>query len=99
MLSVVVTDSGSPSLSATQSFTVGVNRLHAPSVTQVTMVNGQTTLAMGGDFGPDYLVRASTNLSNWTTLFTTNSPALPFSWTDTNTAGLPRRFYRLQLGP
>jgi hypothetical protein len=31
-------------------------------------------------------------------LFTTNSPATPFIFTDTNT-GNPMRFYQVQIGP
>jgi len=44
-------------------------------------------------------VQGSTNLADWNTLFITNSPAMPFSWTDTNTATLPARFYRIKAGP
>jgi hypothetical protein len=29
-------------------------------------------------------VQISSNLLNWSTLFITNSPPMPFSWTDTN---------------
>jgi hypothetical protein len=43
-------------------------------------------------------VQASTNLTQWSTVFLTNSPALPFAWTDTNSAA-PGRFYRVKLGP
>ena len=42
---------------------------------------------------------ASTNLSNWTTLLTTNSPPVPFNWTDTNAGSFLKRFYRVLLGP
>ena len=57
------------------------------------------SLTCNGTAGPDYAVQASTNLTQWSTLFTTNSPSLPFSWTDTNTSAFPARFYRLQAGP
>jgi hypothetical protein len=52
-----------------------------------------------GPAGPDYTVQASTNLGTWTNLFTTNSPALPLNWMETNASGLFRRFYRVILGP
>jgi len=35
---------------------------------------------------PDDAVQASKNLLDWNTLFITNSPMMPFSWTDTNAA-------------
>jgi hypothetical protein len=49
--------------------------------------------------GPDYAVQVSSNLLDWTTAFITNSPAVPFSWTDTNTATQPVQFYRIEIGP
>jgi hypothetical protein len=33
------------------------------------------------------------------TLFITNSPAMPFAWTDTNPATMPAQFYRIKAGP
>jgi hypothetical protein len=44
-------------------------------------------------------VQVSTNLINWSTLFITNSPPMPFQWTDTNAATLPAQFYRIKVGP
>ena len=52
-----------------------------------------------GDPGPDYSVQTSSNLTDWVTVFTTNSPATPFSWTDPAAAQLPAQFYRVLLGP
>jgi len=54
---------------------------------------------VSGDAGPDYAVRASTNLLNWETIFSTNSPAMPFNWSDTNANLYPFRFYQVILGP
>ena len=65
----------------------------------VGLSNGLVTLSVVGAAGPDYSMQASTNLTGWATLFTTNSPALPFTWKDTNTANFPGRFYRALLGP
>src|SRR5262249_34026926 len=96
--SVVVTDNGVPNLSATQSFAVIVNKLSLPTLAPM-MDNSQFGFLANGDFGPDYTIQASTNLTAWTNLFTTNSPALPFSWVDTNSPLFPQRFYRLLLGP
>jgi hypothetical protein len=49
--------------------------------------------------GPDYGVLVSSNLINWSMLFTTNQPAMSFSWTDTNGVTSPKLFYRIKVGP
>ncbi len=97
IFNVVVIDSGSPSLSATQAFTVVVNKLNPASLAAV-LTNGQIQLTANGDPGPDYTIQFSTNLITWANCFTSNSPPLPFDWTDSNSL-LPQRFYRLLLGP
>jgi hypothetical protein len=94
-----VTDNGTNTLSATQSFTAFVNPLAAPAVAATTGSNGEVQLLVSGDAGPDYTVQASTNLTNWTVLLTTNSPVTPFPWVDTNAGSFLRRFYRVLLGP
>jgi hypothetical protein len=100
LFSLKVADNGTPSLSATQSFTVTVNPLTLPSVSSGALSNGQLTLQVTNSiFGPDYAVQVSSNLFDWSTVFITNSPAMPFSWTDTNAATLPVQFYRIKVGP
>jgi hyaluronate lyase len=99
LLAVVVTDSGTPSQSATQTFSVLVDQLSAPVLTQTLTTNGFLALQADGDFGPDYSVQASTNLADWETVFAASQPALPFGWTDTNAAAFPTRFYRVRLSP
>jgi hypothetical protein len=94
-----VADNGSPILSATQSFTITVNPLPQPTVTSIVLNNGQMGFQVSGHAGPDYAMQVSLNLLNWSTLFITNSPAMPFTWTDTNAATLPSRFYRIKVGP
>lgn len=93
-----VSDNGTPSMSATQSFAVMVNPLSAPSVSGMSAMGGLLSLSIGGQTGPDYAVEISTNLTQWSAAFITNSPALPFVWTDANPAA-PQRFYRVKLGP
>lgn len=93
-----VSDNGSPSLSATQSFAVAVNPLVAPSVSNVSFAGGQFGFSISGQSGPDYALETSTNLAQWSTVFITNSPGLPFLWTDANSAS-PQRFFRVKLGP
>jgi hypothetical protein len=94
----MVTASGSFPLSATQSFMVTVNPLAQPMVMPVGWNNGQFTLQISGQSGPDYAVLSSTNLLDWTVLFETNSPTLPILWVDTNAID-STRFYRVLTGP
>jgi len=94
-----VADNGSPILSATQSFTVTVNPLTQPTAASIVLNNGQLGFQVSGQAGPDYAVQVSSNLLGWSTLFITNSPAMPFSWRDTNAATLPAQFYRIKAGP
>jgi hypothetical protein len=96
---VRVADNGAGNLAATQSFNVTVTSPVRPTVGGVLFTNGGFRFSVSGDFGPDYTVQASTNLTAWATLFTTNSPALPFNWTDVTTTNYPARFYRVLLGP
>jgi endoglucanase len=98
-ISLEVTDNGAPGLSATQSFTVTVNPLTQPSLSSVTLNNGQLKFQVNGETGPDYAVESSTNLEDWNVLFINNSPELPFNWTDTNTPATPMQFYRVKVGP
>ena len=58
--------------------------------------NGQFQLSVTGVPGCKYAILASTDLSNWTVLQTNNCP---FTFTDTNTSGLPCQFYRAQYLP
>ncbi len=96
---VKVADSGNPSLSTTQGFTVTVNPLTPPSISSAVWSNHQFGLQVSGQPGPDYALQVSTNLADWSTLWITNSPSMPFSWTDTNAAALPAQFYRIKVGP
>ncbi|MGA3285766.1 MAG: hypothetical protein ABSD57_15095 [Verrucomicrobiota bacterium] len=98
-VSVVVADSGSPSLSATNNFTVTVNPITNPVVGPVTISGGQVNVMVSGPQGPDYTLLTTTNLTaGWQVLYTTNSPVMPVTLVDTNSAD-PARFYRIQIGP
>ncbi len=94
-----VADSGSPSLSATNSFLITVNPLAQPAVSSISMSGGRVSLVATGAVGPDYTVLVSTNLTSWQVLFTSNSPPMPVTLVDTNFSNYPARFYRIQLGP
>jgi beta-galactosidase len=99
-VTLMVVVNGSPSLSATQSFTIMVNPLTLPTMPSVSLNSGHLTLRVTNSIvGPDYAVQGSSNLVNWSTLFITNFPPNSFQWTDTNAATAPAEFYRLKVGP
>jgi hypothetical protein len=99
LVAVQVSDSGTPVLSATNSFSVVVNPLALPVIGPITISSGQVVLMATGTLGPDYTLWASTNLVTWQALMTSNSPTLPVSLMDTNFSSHPVRFYRIQIGP
>jgi len=98
---VCVADSGSPSLSATQSFTVVVSAAAQPTNAGVSFAAGACQIQICGNLGPDYIIQAASNLVNasWITIGTTNPASMPFVWTDLTTGNVPSRFYRVRLGP
>jgi hypothetical protein len=98
-VAVVVLDNGTPNLSTTQSFTATVIRPTAPVINSGLSTNGNFGFWINGDSGPDYTILASTNLTSWAPLFTSNSPVLPYYWVDSNSAAYPIRYYRAVLGP
>ena len=95
---IIVMDSGTPSLSATQSFGVFVTPVAPPVLNEVGFSNGLFGATVSGDAGPDYILQASTNLASWNVLLFTNPPALPFRWNDPYATNFSRRFYRVLLG-
>jgi hypothetical protein len=98
-VAVVVTDNGTPPLSATQTFNVAVIRPTNPVVGNATITNGQLGFWINGNSGPDYTVLVSSNLTSWVPI-TTNTPAsLPYFWSNTNSASGAANFYRILLGP
>jgi hypothetical protein len=95
---VVVTDSGTPSMSATQSFNVAVNPLTSPRISASSGAGRTLSLSVTGQAGPDYGILASSNLVDWQMLLVTNPSVLPFTWQATNVS-LPQQFYRVKVGP
>ena len=100
-VTLAVASSDSPSIAATQSFVITVLPVSAPNLSGVSFANGHAMFQINGAYGPDYSIQVSTNLSgtNWVTIFSTNSPALPITWADTNPAPAAAQFYRVLLGP
>jgi fibronectin type 3 domain-containing protein len=71
-----------------------------PLATPVTLAigpftNGQFTLQFSGVDGHTYIVLTSTNLLDWTPVFTNQQSGGVFSFTDTNATDMAR-FYRVQ---
>jgi hypothetical protein len=62
------------------------------------MAGNQSALQTNRDFGPDYSIQCSTNLTDWSTVFTASSPVLPFDWFDPNPAQSVL-FHRILLSP
>ena len=85
-------------LKATNTATVLVGAT-APQISSMVVTNGQFSFQVGGATNFNYTVQASTNLVNWTTLFTTNPPVTPFVWKDAQTTNFSRRFYRVLFAP
>jgi len=99
LITLKVQNSASPGLSATQSFTVKVNALAVPTLAGSLAPGGLFGLQIGGGVGPDYLIQASTNLLDWTTIHSNTPASLPFLWLDPNAPVEPARFYRVLLSP
>ena len=70
-----------------------------PQLSSFGYDNGTFSLTVNGDTGPDYIVQASTNLTDWASIFTNHSPTPPFIWTDSAASNFSQRFYRIRLGP
>jgi len=70
-----------------------------PVLNASAVSNGQFEFWITGDTGPDYTIQSSTNLTSWVPIWTSNSPAMPYRWVDTNLTSCPFFFYRVLLGP
>jgi GH43 family beta-xylosidase len=99
LVTVRVADTGTPSLTATQSFYVTVGKLNLPVINAPAWSNGFFQMTVTGDDGPDYQIWRSTNLADWELLQQFNAPALPFNWTNPAATKDSARFYRIQLSP
>ena len=103
---VRATDNGTNILSVTNTNTVNVAPAQTPMVatTWSNLLTGSNTspvlrLSIQGQTGPDYILMASTNLTNWMPIFTNIPSTFPFVWTDTNASQHPKRFFQIRLGP
>jgi hypothetical protein len=78
---------------------VSVQAFTPPVLSGITVSEAHCVFEISGPAGWSYLVQASTNLTSWTTLLTTNPATLPFTWTDSSVPDQPARFYRVQMQP
>jgi hypothetical protein len=99
LITLRVQNSATPSLAATQSFTATINAVSSPVLSSVLLSNDSFGFEINGISGPDYLIQASTNLSDWVTLLNTNPVALPFQWATPVSIAEPVMFHRVLLGP
>jgi hypothetical protein len=56
-------------------------------------------MTISGDAGFDYYIQASTNLTDWQTVYTNLSAVPPLIWSDPQTTNFSSRFYRVLVGP
>lgn len=100
LVTVIVTDSGTPALSAPQSFSVTVSQPATPAIASAILYSGIFQTVISGSIGPDYSIYATTNLlGGWQLLITTNPTAMPFLFADPASTNFQQRYYRVLLGP
>ncbi len=99
-MTVMVSDNGTPPLSAQRSFNVQVSPPVRPTVLSSGLdATGTFQFQVTGDPGPDYRVWESDDLKSWSILRTFPGALPPFWFQDTDAKDHPRRFYRVDLGP
>ncbi|MBE0545407.1 MAG: lamin tail domain-containing protein [Verrucomicrobia bacterium] len=96
-----VADSGTPTLTDTQSFVVTVLSPALPYLSAPSVSNGSFSLLVHGDEGPDYVIERAHAASptNWLPLATNLSPTLPFDWSEPASSNALPNFYRVRLAP
>jgi hypothetical protein len=101
LVTLLVTNNGSPGLSATQSFIITVASAPSPIVSNIQIIGGHIQFQIDGGSSSNATVQTATNLSNpdWLTIFSAKTPSAPFNWTDTNSDTDAARFYRVLLTP
>ncbi|HEY4414131.1 MAG TPA: immunoglobulin domain-containing protein [Verrucomicrobiae bacterium] len=95
--SVSVTNTAGSAMSTSAWLSVITATPSQPQISTATYTNGIFSLTVNGDSDHDYIIQGSTNLTDWTSLFTNQSPVLPFIWNDSDAGGFGQRFYRILL--
>ncbi len=97
--SVVVSNIAGSTPSINVSLVVTGTAPAQPQLSGLNYGNGTFSLTVNGDSGHDYIIQVSTNLTDWTPIFTNFMPTLPFVWSDTNAGNFSQQFYRVEVGP
>jgi pectate lyase len=97
--SVVVSNIAGGVMSTNAALVVSVTTPSQPQLSGPGYTNGTFSLTVNGSTGHDYIVQASTNMVDWSSIFTNPMPTLPFTWSDPGASNYGLRFYRIQLGP
>jgi large repetitive protein len=92
--SVEVKNAGGKTMSSNAVLTV----VSAPfKYTSASMTTNGFTMALSGPSGSNYVILASTNLKDWTPIFTNAAPAGRMTFTDTTATNRSSRFYKAML--
>ena len=97
--SVLVSNIAGSTGSAKAALTVSTGTPAAPQVSGLLYASGDFSLTVNGDSGHNYIIQESTDLIDWTNIFTNVMPSLPFTWSDPAAGNSSQRFYRIQVGP
>lgn len=77
---------------------VGGDVIPPPQLSVISLSDEQMAVQVNGVSGLEIQIQSSVNLSDWNTVFTTNSPPMPFVWTNNN-SDVPMNFFRVLGGP
>lgn len=98
-ITIIVTDGKGARGFATFDLTVVPSGPNPPALSSYSMSDQLFQVTIAGDSGLDYYLQASTNLTDWQTVFSNLNAVPPLLWTDPETTNFPSRFYRVRLGP
>lgn len=98
-ITIIVTDAQGARGFATFDLTVVPAPPNPPVLSNYALSNQLFQVTITGDAGSDYYIQASTNLTDWQTVFTNLNAVPPVNWMDPQTTNFSRRFYRVLLGP
>jgi hypothetical protein len=94
-----VTNKAGTAMSTNVTLTVSGSGPARPQLSSVVYTNGVFCLTVSGDPGHDYILQTSSNLTDWSSIFTDSMPTPPFNWSDGNAGNFTQRFYRVLVGP
>ena len=99
MFTVIVADNGTPSMSATQTFSIVAVTTVPPTTQGIQIVNGNVEVSFGGIAGQTYAIEATQNLNpfiTWTPVATNLVADVNglFKYVDTQARSLPMQFFR-----